>query len=164
MRDPWTALHLPYAPGGIRTPDQQLRRLPLYPSELLAPTHRNWSPCRAPCYPTASAARHIPRTGPAPPPAYATREQFARITLRAKTTDRGGRIRTGDLLLPKQARYRATLRPVHQEPRSISSRPDQVNRLAGVGSLARKVHGRRPPGGMPETPLHDGSPKPSPHG
>lgn len=30
------------------------------------------------------------------------------------TTDRGGRIRTGDLLLPKQARYRATLRPVHQ--------------------------------------------------
>ena len=27
---------------------------------------------------------------------------------------RGGRIRTGDLLLPKQARYRATLRPAHQ--------------------------------------------------
>ena len=25
---------------------------------------------------------------------------------------RGGRIRTGDLLLPKQARYQATLRPV----------------------------------------------------
>ncbi len=25
------------APGGTRTPDQQLRRLPLYPSELLAP-------------------------------------------------------------------------------------------------------------------------------
>ena len=28
--------------------------------------------------------------------------------------DRGGRIRTGDLLLPKQARYRATLRPANQ--------------------------------------------------
>ena len=36
-----------YAPGGIRTPDQQLRRLPLYPSELLAPAHA-WSPSRAP--------------------------------------------------------------------------------------------------------------------
>ena len=29
----------------------------------------------------------------------------------AASTNRGGRIRTGDLLLPKQARYRATLRP-----------------------------------------------------
>ena len=33
-------------------------------------------------------------------------------TMRGKYLDsRGGRIRTGDLLLPKQARYRATLRP-----------------------------------------------------
>ena len=28
------------APGGIRTPDPQLRRLPLYPSELRAPKRR----------------------------------------------------------------------------------------------------------------------------
>ena len=59
--------------GGNRTPDPQLRRLLLYPTELLA--------------------LHPP-------------------LLRTGATDRGGRIRTGDLLLPKQARYRATLRPV----------------------------------------------------
>ena len=35
-----------------------------------------------------------------------------RKTMRGKQLDsRGGQIRTGDLLLPKQARYRATLRP-----------------------------------------------------
>jgi hypothetical protein len=34
------------------------------------------------------------------------------VPLVASTTfDRGDRIRTGDLLLPKQARYQATLRP-----------------------------------------------------
>ena len=33
------------------------------------------------------------------------------LPLRSLASDRGGRIRTGDLLLPKQARYRATLRP-----------------------------------------------------
>ena len=34
-------------------------------------------------------------------------EPYASVALHS----RGGRIRTGDLLLPKQARYRATLRP-----------------------------------------------------
>ena len=34
--------------------------------------------------------------------------------LLATTRGRGGRIRTGDLLLPKQARYRATLRPAKE--------------------------------------------------
>ena len=38
-------------------------------------------------------------------------------------TDRGGRIRTGDLLLPKQARYRTTLRPA------------RTPRITGAGGL-----------------------------
>ena len=41
--------------------------------------------------------------------------------------DRGGRIRTGDLLLPKQARYRATLRPADQRPRMLSLVCAEVN-------------------------------------
>ena len=37
------------------------------------------------------------------------------LPLPSLASDRGGRIRTGDLLLPKQARYRATLRPVNRD-------------------------------------------------
>ena len=76
------------APGGTRTPDPQLRRLPLYPPELLAPT----------------SAASLPTSG------YPTVTCFTCPT----RAHRGGRIRTGDLLLPKQARYRATLRPARQ--------------------------------------------------
>ncbi len=36
-RTNYNSRHRHNAPGGTRTPDQQLRRLPLYPSELLAP-------------------------------------------------------------------------------------------------------------------------------
>ena len=41
--------------------------------------------------------------------------------------NRGGRIRTGDLLLPKQARYRATLRPA--KTRKVSRRHRKINSL-----------------------------------
>src|SRR3972149_7305092 len=81
------------APGGSRTPDPQLRRLLLYPPELLA----------------------LHRIRLASPP----------LTLR-RAHHRGGRIRTGDLLLPKQARYRATLRPA-EESKNIRTTPqDQL--------------------------------------
>src|SRR3989304_2180150 len=41
----------------------------------------------------------------------------------ARAGNRGGRIRTGDLLLPKQARYRATLRPA-EETKNIRTTPE----------------------------------------
>ena len=52
----------------------------------------------------------------------------ARQVLVRSKQHRGGRIRTGDLLLPKQARYRTTLRPA------------RTPRVTGSGSL---VNGRR---------------------
>ena len=88
-----------HAPGRTRTSDPQLRRLLLYPPELLAP-----SP---------------PRVGISALP-------FPRVVHLA--TGRGDRIRTGDLLLPKQARYQATLRP--------ASRKKLVGRAAPVNLRA----------------------------
>jgi hypothetical protein len=71
------------APGGSRTPDPRLRRPLLYPTELRAQVG---PVLRAPgcCFP-------------------------GHPILLSKS--RGGRIRTGDLLRPRQARYQAALRP-----------------------------------------------------
>src|SRR5574341_493166 len=80
------------APGGNRTPDPRLRRPLLYPTELRARTFI--------VYPVLEAsARGGPVTAPRPPchPII--------------SKNRGGRIRTGDLLRPRQARYQAALRP-----------------------------------------------------
>ena len=87
------------APGGSRTPDPQLRRLLLYPPELLA-----LSPCTSP---------H--------PARFSNTSLLQQQATRAG--NRGGRIRTGDLLLPKQARYRATLRPA-EETKNIRTTPE----------------------------------------
>ena len=44
----------------------------------------------------------------------------------ALNADRGGRIRTGDLLLPKQARYRAAPRPEKSCAAYTKTRPSHI--------------------------------------
>ena len=61
---------------------------------------RNWRTC---CSPTNCIAASRGRNTDIPP-----RDQPPQ----SRKSNRGGRIRTGDLLLPKQARYRAAPRPV----------------------------------------------------
>ena len=73
-------------PGWIRTNDRQLRRLLLYPAELQG---RDGKGHKAIGIAIIQTERADPEIG----------------------SCRGGQIRTDDLLLPKQARYRATLRP-----------------------------------------------------
>src|SRR5690606_15420509 len=53
--------------------------------------------------------------------------------------DRGGRIRTGDLLLPKQARYRTTLRPAKLTHHQHKTR-DYIRTL--THRQARPTHNR----------------------
>src|SRR5574338_367593 len=93
------------APGGSRTPDPRLRRPLLYPAELRA---------------------RIPKPSSVGPPLPSG---VPAITVMSKS--RGGRIRTGDLLRPRQARYQAALRP--GTPRRRRAPP---NRLGERESLA----------------------------
>ena len=94
------------APGRTRTCSRRLRRPMLYPVELQAldPVHRRSS--------QPSVVAVLPHLS-------------TRIILAAQT-GRGGRIRTCDLLLPKQLRYQAALHP--GKPRSIAetARPRQL--------------------------------------
>lgn len=53
--------------------------------------------------------------------------------------DRDGRIRTGDFLLPKQARYRAAPRPVKRSP--------GIPRDPGLGTYATLPHSLERPAG-----------------
>ena len=94
------------APGGTRTPDQQLRRLPLYPSELLAPA-LPLAPTRGPdrrsakdpphltCPTTRSGRPDSNRRPPAPKagaiPGYATprRSAAAYVIPRVRRGQRG---------------------------------------------------------------------------
>ena len=95
------------AAGGARTPDLRLRRPLLYPTELLPHRarrihtgHRIIGRSCAPCPATPSC-----KTLATAPP------RLTFLCGRPGYAGRGERIRTSDILLPKQARYRTALRP-----------------------------------------------------
>ena len=87
------------AAGGTRTPDLRLRRPLLYPAELLP--HRDRKSQRN----SHPVKKHDIRSGAI---------LYCAVTgclSELPVCGRGERIRTSDILLPKQARYRAALRP-----------------------------------------------------
>jgi hypothetical protein len=93
--------HLSYAhrellgtPGGIRTPDLEIRSLPLYPAELRAQM--------------ASSRRRASTHGTND--TLGCQWRALPIELRPRSGRAGG-IRTHDPLLPKQMRYQTALRP-----------------------------------------------------
>lgn len=110
-------------PGGSRTPDLEIRSLPLYPAELRA--RITMPPGREDTHylrrrRVVNGAGDRDRTG---------NIQLGRLTLYqlsyARGFGRAGRIRTGDILLPKQVRCQTALRP---EPyRSFAALADSAH-------------------------------------
>lgn len=106
-------------PGGIRTPDLEIRSLPLYPTELRA--HMRAPPkCRVRTVPSGALCCQSARVraegdAGAADGTRTRNNQLGRLMLYQlnyrRKVGRADRIRTCDPLLPKQMRYQAALRP-----------------------------------------------------
>jgi hypothetical protein len=137
-------------PGGIRTPDLEIRSLPLYPAELRAHVAR--------CPPAREHThylRHRIVVNGAGDRSRTGNIQLGRLTLYqlsyARFGGRAGRIRTGDILLPKQVRYLAAPRP---EPDASDAPPP----WAAPISIGRVTRGGKPPAAPAVTPRRAGLP------
>ena len=98
-------------PGGIRTPDLEIRSLPLYPAELRARETSSLRGCAAKRYGTCDdVGCQWSGRRDSNPQQSAWKADALPIELRPQS-GRADRIRTCDPLLPKQMRYQAALRP-----------------------------------------------------
>ena len=104
-------------PGGIRTPDLEIRSLPLYPTELRARKTSHLKACAAKRYATfGDVGCQWSGRRDSNPQQSAWKADALPIELRPQI-GRADRIRTCDPLLPKQMRYQAALRPDTVNPR-----------------------------------------------
>ena len=126
-------------PGGIRTPDLEIRSLPLYPTEL-----RAHIPTMPPGREVTHYLRHRFVVNGAGDGSRTRNIQLGRLTLYplsyARGFGRAGRIRTGDILLPKQARYQTAPRP---EPAVSGLRPGgrRSNSIGTYPCGGKRSHG-----------------------
>ena len=101
---------MPGTPGGIRTPDLEIRSLPLYPTELRAHALVDSRLPRSATVPAPTLDCQWSGRRDSNPQQSAWKAEALPIELRPHP-GRAGRIRTGGPLLPKQVRYQAAPRP-----------------------------------------------------
>ena len=127
-------------PGGSRTPDLEIRSLPLYPAELRARMTSNLQACAAKRYGTCDDAEcQWSGRRDSNPQQSAWKADALPIELRPQKNGRADRIRTCDPLLPKQMRYQAALRP------DLTTRRAPRGRGAGNSVARRRRVSKRPP-------------------
>src|SRR2546428_471514 len=88
------------------------------PGRWGAPGHGNvvdWRPISGGGEPSRSATVLYATAQDAPRSRAATKAAMT-VSQKRRAISRGGRIRTGDLLVPNQTRYRTALRPEHRPP------------------------------------------------
>src|SRR5438445_9384404 len=101
------------------------------PGRSGAPCHSNVVVCRPISgggEPSTSATVLYATAQDAPRSRAATKAAMT-VSQKRRAISRGGRIRTGDLLVPNQTRYRTALRPEHRPP------PPTLPREQGGNSL-----------------------------
>jgi hypothetical protein len=141
-------------PGGIRTPDLEIRSLPLYPPELRARVRRR--PARGHTLPAASkgcqwSGRRVSN------PRHSAWKADALPTELRPLAGRADRIRTCDVLLPKQVRYQTAPRPVRPLPAAPLRGADQYRERRRARQTRRRrrrrawtIRGGRMTGGPPD--------------
>ena len=150
-------------PGGIRTPDLEIRSLPLYPAELRAretsSVRMSFGACAAKRYGTCDdVGCQWSGRRDSNPQQSAWKADALPIELRPQI-GRADRIRTCDPLLPKQMRYQAALRPDTgaRHPTSGLTSSQQCNDAPRAGQR----RGRAAPHSCPARPRPRSAPAPA---
>src|SRR2546429_4887462 len=103
---------------GMRVGPKAKRHTRGCPGSSGAPCHSNVVDCRPISgggEPSTSATVLYATAQDAPRSRAATKAAMT-VSQKRRAISRGGRIRTGDLLVPNQTRYRTALRPEHRPP------------------------------------------------
>src|SRR5438094_4396457 len=110
---------------GMRVGPKAKRQTRGCPGSSGAPCHSNVVDCRPISgggEPSTSATVLYATAQDAPRSRAATKAAMT-VSQKRRAISRGGRIRTGDLLVPNQTRYRTALRPEHRPPPPTLPRP-----------------------------------------
>src|SRR2546425_4797060 len=114
---------------GMRVGAKAKRHTRGCPGSSGAPCHSNVVDCRPISgggEPSTSATVLYATAQDAPRSRAATKAAMT-VSQKRRAISRGGRIRTGDLLVPNQTRYRTALRPEHRPPPPTLPRDRRAN-------------------------------------
>src|SRR2546422_258461 len=129
---------------GMRVGPKAKRHTRGCPGSSGAPCHSNVVDCRPISgggEPSTSATVLYATAQDAPRSRAATKAAMT-VSQKRRAISRGGRIRTGDLLVPNQTRYRTALRPEHRPP-SPTLPPEQVGNSLRTVTHAQRVQVKR---------------------
>src|SRR5437870_11161583 len=129
---------------GMRVGPKAKRHTRGCPGSSGAPCHSNVVDCRPISgggEPSTSATVLYATAQDAPRSRAATKAAMT-VSQKRRAISRGGRIRTGDLLVPNQTRYRTALRPEHRPPPPTLPRARARNPLR-TATHAHRAHPQR---------------------